>query len=209
MPAPATAAVPQPSTRERIMLAGAELFRVQGYEASMDAIAAAADVSKQTLYNQFGSKEELFKAIIAARAATLRAPLNASATQEPREVLLAFARQYYAMVFNENAIGLMRTVVAASQRFPEIGRDFYEAGPKQTLASLVSWIEREERIGRLSTGNPRLAAEHLNSLLQGHQQIKGFLGLDARMSESEIAERARFCVDQFLGAYGVRMKRVP
>lgn len=200
MPAPATAAAQQPSTRERIMLAGAEMFRAQGYEASMDAIATAADVSKQTLYNQFGSKEELFKAIIAERAASVRAPLSTSGHQEPREVLLAFARQYYLLVFSENGVGLMRTVVAASQRFPEIGRDFYEAGPRQTLASLTTWIDREERLGRLATGNPRLAAEHLLSLFYGHQQIRGFLGFDVAMSEKEIDERAKFCVDQFLKA---------
>ena len=41
-------------------------FQACGYQsASMDAIAAAAGVSKRTLYNHFSSKEALFRALAA------------------------------------------------------------------------------------------------------------------------------------------------
>ena len=39
--------------RERILEAAAQVFRKQGYDASMDDIAAEADVAKQTLYRLF------------------------------------------------------------------------------------------------------------------------------------------------------------
>jgi len=189
-------------TRERIMQAAADLFRAQGYEASMDAIATAADVSKQTLYNQFGSKEDLFKAIITERAAPLRAPLAASAPhRQPREVLTDFARQYHALAFRPQSIGFMRTIVAASQRFPEIGVDFYEVGPKQTLKMLGDWMARETRFGRLDIDDPQLAAEHFLSLILGHVHTKGLLGLPVEMTDQEIDRRARFCADAFMRAF--------
>lgn len=188
--------------RARIMDAAAELFRLQGYEASMDAIATAADVSKQTLYNQFGSKEELFKSIITARAAALRAPLAGPAShRHPREVLADVARQYYALAFTPESLGFMRTIIAAGQRFPEIGMDFYEVGPKQTLEMLSEWMAREDRLGRLDTGDPKLAAEHFLSLILGHIQIKGLLGMDVHISEAEMDRRARFCADAFMRAF--------
>lgn len=47
--------------RLAIVQAAAEQFRTLGFEAaSMDKIAAAAEVSKRTVYNHFPSKEELF-----------------------------------------------------------------------------------------------------------------------------------------------------
>ena len=168
----------------------------------MDAIAAAADVSKQTLYNQFGSKEELFKSIITDRAAALRAPLSEwSSHRHPREVLTDFTRQYFALAFTPQSLGFLRTIVAAGQRFPEIGTDFYEAGPKRTHAMLSEWMAREDRLGRLDTGDPKLAAEHFLSLILGHVQTKGLLGVPVALTPAEVERRVRFCVETFMRAF--------
>ena len=51
--------------RSAILVAAADQFRVHGYEtASMDAIAALAQVSKRTVYNHFSSKEDLIAATV-------------------------------------------------------------------------------------------------------------------------------------------------
>lgn len=191
--------------RERILQAASEAFQSQGYEVSMDAIASAAEVSKQTLYNQFGSKEELFKAIVATRAETLRAPLaNASPERPPRDVLMDLVRQYYALAITPAAAGFMRMLISTSARFPEIGVDFYDVGPHATLRALTDWIAREDRLGRLDAADPKLAAEHFLSLILGHMQLKGLLGLDVVPSEAELERRARFCVDTFMRAFAPR-----
>lgn len=180
------------------------MFRNHGYDVSMDAIAAAANVSKQTLYNQFGNKEELFKAMIADRAAVMRAPLNASALERhPREMLTDVARQYYTHACAPHEIGYYRMMIGASQQFPDIGRAYYEAGPKQMLDALSQWMAREERLGRLDTGgDPQMAAEHFLSLITGHIEAKGLLGIGAEMSPTEIERRAKFCADVFMRAFG-------
>src|SRR5262245_38232798 len=51
--------------RQAIVDAAVDEFRRHGFEAtSMDRIAAAAEVSKRTVYNHFPSKEELFIEIL-------------------------------------------------------------------------------------------------------------------------------------------------
>ena len=53
--------VPASSTcRERLILAASQALMEEGYRASVDRIAALAGVAKQTLYNHFTSKEELY-----------------------------------------------------------------------------------------------------------------------------------------------------
>lgn len=191
---------PQP-LRLRIIEAASALFRQSGYDVSMEAIAQAADVSKQSLYNHFGSKEELFKSIIAQRSEALRAPLLAAADgRAPRDVLVDFAREYHGLVLSARGTGFMRMVISASQRFPDIGTDFYEAGPGQTLAILAEWMARQHRAGRLHAPDPQLAAEHFLSLLHGYVMIRGLLGFADASGGIDVEARAQFCADMVLHA---------
>ena len=192
--------------RERILQAASVQFQELGYDVSMGAIAAASDVSKQTLYNQFGSKEELFKEIVAVRSEAVRAPLALSAPERaPRDVLVEFARQYYALAVTPQAAGFMRMLISASARFPELGADFYEVGPGQTLKALAEWLAREDRLGRLDVPDPKLAAEHFLSLILGHLQLKGLLGLEVHLAQAELERRAQFCADTFMRAFRARL----
>ena len=50
--------------RRAIVAAAREIFVRRGYDAGMDLIAEAAGVSKVTIYNHFGSKEQLFTEVI-------------------------------------------------------------------------------------------------------------------------------------------------
>ena len=192
------------SARARVLEAAAEMFRTHGYDVPMDAIAAAANVAKQTLYNQFGSKEDLFKAMIADRAAYMRAPLSAHALERhPREMLTDVARQYYTHACAPHEIDYYRMIIGASQQFPEIGAAYYEAGPKQMLDALSQWIAREERLGRLDAGgDSQLAAEHFLGLITGQIEAKGLLGVGVEMQPAEIERRARYCADIFMRAFG-------
>ena len=52
--------------RETILGAATAAFRDEGYEStSMDRIAELAVASKRTVYNHFGCKEALFRAVVA------------------------------------------------------------------------------------------------------------------------------------------------
>jgi hypothetical protein len=50
--------------RQAIVDAALEIFLARGFEAGIDLIAQRAGVSKVTIYNHFGSKKELFFAVI-------------------------------------------------------------------------------------------------------------------------------------------------
>lgn len=79
------------AVREQQMLdAAMQLFSANGYhETSMDAIAAAAQISKPMLYLYYGSKEELFAAVLTRELTrfidTVRADIDLK--QSPRELL--------------------------------------------------------------------------------------------------------------------------
>ena len=83
--------------RERILLAAARVFLKKGFRlASMEDIAAAADVAIGTIYHHFRNKEHLFTSLEAENERALNARLRAVATKPlpPQFALLAIARAY-------------------------------------------------------------------------------------------------------------------
>jgi AcrR family transcriptional regulator len=87
--APSTAA-PKPA-RERLLAAASELFYAEGINTvGIDRIIERAGVAKASLYDNFGSKEELVRAYLADRAASRQARIEAwlERYKSPREKIL-------------------------------------------------------------------------------------------------------------------------
>jgi AcrR family transcriptional regulator len=81
-----------PSARERLLAAAHELFYAEGVQTvGIDRVIERAGVAKASLYNVFGSKEELIRAYLEERhAGTVRALREAVARHsDPRARLLA------------------------------------------------------------------------------------------------------------------------
>src|SRR5882672_675337 len=75
---------PQAPPRERILQAARELFYRDGINAvSVDAIAAAADTNKMTLYRHFSSKDELAAAYLSQLAEEADALWEAARAEHP------------------------------------------------------------------------------------------------------------------------------
>lgn len=74
-------------TRKRIVAAASDLFYAKGIRAvGVEAIAAAAGVTKRTLYLHFDSKDDLIAAYLAARNEPVLAGLVTSVTRTPGDV---------------------------------------------------------------------------------------------------------------------------
>jgi AcrR family transcriptional regulator len=83
--------VTKPSARERLLAAADELFYREGVQTvGIDRIISHAGVAKASLYNTFGSKEELVRAYLESRHANLSERINRALTRfrSPRERLL-------------------------------------------------------------------------------------------------------------------------
>jgi AcrR family transcriptional regulator len=81
----------KPSVRERLLAAADELFYSGGVQSvGIDRIVQKAGVAKASLYNLFGSKEELVQAYLDARHASTREQVERALTRfrTPRERLL-------------------------------------------------------------------------------------------------------------------------
>lgn len=200
----AAVAAPISSKREAILTAAQALFLEAGYAAtSMDAVAARAGVSKATIYAHFAGKEDLFGALIAGRCDACFGHLEAPdlGGRSVREALVELGRNFFDVVTTAEAIGMFRVVAAEAARFPEVGRAFYEAGPRRGLDAIARFLGDLTRRGLLDVPDPRLAAEFFVGMLRSDAYLVRLLGLPDRRPRDQVVDHA---VEVLLRAYAPR-----
>ena len=188
---------------EAILDAASEVLGERGLSAPMEEIARRARVSKQTVYNHYGSKADLVRALVERRVATITAPLReAGAEDRPEETLRAYARTLLAVVNRKN-YALMRVTIQSAGAMPDLAREVFESGPKHSRAQLAEYLELETRAGRMKVDNPLQAAEFFGGMVLGHRQTKALLNLSPDMTDDEVDASAAEAARIFMRAYAV------
>jgi TetR/AcrR family transcriptional regulator, mexJK operon transcriptional repressor len=195
--------------RRAIMEAATAVFLRNGYRgASMDEIAARAAVSKQTVYKQFADKERLFTEIILATIDQVGEPFHAEVitlgdTDDLEGELGALARRLIAAVLAPDVLRLRRLVIAEADRFPQLGRTYYQRGPGRTADALAVHFRRLAQRGLLRLEDPLTAAHQFNWLITSVPLNQVMLcGSAVRFSTADLEGFADAGVRLFLAAYG-------
>ncbi|MEP6484777.1 MAG: TetR/AcrR family transcriptional regulator [Rudaea sp.] len=193
--------------RAAILGVAKRLFTTQGFDGtSMDAIAAAAGVSKLTVYSHFQDKERLFTAAVECVCAEqMPAEIFQADLKGPiRKQLLTIARAFFALITSEEAVAVHRTIVANARQSPKVAELFWEAGPKRTQLAFESFLRDEVRGGKLEIPDLHRAATQFFCLLKGEYHARMEFGCCGQFVQSEVDDHINHTVDFFLRAYSPR-----
>ena len=187
---------------EAILDAAVEVIGQRGLGAPMEAIAKRAGVSKQTVYNHYGSKAELVRALMARRVAVITASLrDPGAIENPTEALEAYARSMLETVITAKGHSVMRVIIQGAGEMPDVAHEVFEAGPRHARRQLAAFLEMETKIGRLKVENFDQAAEFFSGMVMGHNQLRALLRLPSDKSQAEFDNLAREAAERFMRAY--------
>jgi TetR/AcrR family transcriptional regulator, mexJK operon transcriptional repressor len=186
--------------RRAILRAAKAAFLKCGFEgATMDAVAERARVSKMTVYRHFEDKETLFAGVITELCAQINGEnFNTLFTKAPQDALRDFARRMIAIVFAHETVELHRIVIAECQRFPKLGRLFYESGPEASIRALAEYLARNQGDPGLKVRDARRSAEEFLELLRGYAHLRVILGLQKAPSAREISQRINAAIDHVM-----------
>jgi TetR/AcrR family transcriptional regulator, mexJK operon transcriptional repressor len=196
-----------PAKRAAIIRAALEVFVREGYaRAGVDAIAAAAGVSKRTIYDYYGDKETLFLAAIGetiqAQNATFADLLDRTLGEvtDISAALTAFGRAFAtAVARSPERAAVLRLMIAEASHFPRLIEPAPEERPVQrALADRLAALGEQ---GLLRVPDPLEAAEFLGLLLTGRVNHRSWYGA-VRLSDAEIDRLVAGGVAVFLRAYG-------
>ncbi|MFP1680973.1 TetR/AcrR family transcriptional regulator [Alloalcanivorax sp. C16-1] len=190
--------------RAAILRAAAEEFRQAGFEAtSMDRIAAAAGVSKRTVYNHFPGKEALFARIleqlwessVGGVALTYRA--DRPLAPQLKQLLL----QKLLLLGDPNFIDLARVAMAEIIHAPERAREIIGRMDEKE-GGLVRWIRAAIADGRLRSVDEDFAGQQLQGLVKSFALWPQIMMGQPPLDETERERVAESAVAMFLGRYG-------
>lgn len=163
---------PRQDKRRAILDAAAPIFGNEGYErASVDAIATAAGVSKPTIYNYFGGKEQLFRASVAdsaiqQNAEALRVILRLDLSPNGwRDSLRELGMKLVQCQRSECATFLRRMIAAEAARDPEVYHAVRVQAADPILEALAGRLAMLGNAGYLRVPDPALAARQFLALI--------------------------------------------
>lgn len=184
------------------MDAATRLFIERGFTgSSVQAIGAAAGVTKRTIYDLVGDKEALFHAVCAKLcAASGKFHFNAAVTDLPlREILLDMAATILNDALSPAAIAFNRMLAVETLRFPalvvsvmDVGRDEMHARMAGVFADLVAR-------NRIPPVNPSQTADTFYDAIVGSRAMRAMLGYDEPYPPtSEIEARVDMILHGFI-----------
>ena len=177
--------------RERVLRAATSSFLARGYGSSVDDIARRAGVAKQTVYQHFANKDELFKAVAGDLAKRVLVKLEGG---DIRQSLIRFAVEYRKRALGAQGIATFRTLVPEVPRFRAVARDMYANTAGEMVRRLAQFLKQ-----KLDAPDPEFSAEMLMSMLAGVDRMKRLFAVPPG-PESETARATRI-VDVFLKAH--------
>ncbi|HVJ79171.1 MAG TPA: TetR/AcrR family transcriptional regulator [Hyphomicrobium sp.] len=204
------AAGTDPHKRRQILDGAGRIFSTLGFDAaSMNDVAREAQVSKATLYVYFQDKEHLFTSICAERRDRNISELIALLDVEKpiEDVLIRFGTDMMTILSQPFVIAAHRIVIGVAERMPEIGNEFFGAGPRRTINAVGAYIDKHVAAGRLTVPDSHLAAAQFLELVQTtitRQRLYAVVNRPA--TAEEIDKVVRSAVAMFMAAYGTKSR---
>lgn len=193
--------------RRQILDGARRVFLARGFDgASMGEIARAAGVSKGTLYVYFDSKEALFEALTLEERRGLAEVLFKLDENDPdvRAVLRRLGLSFLEMMARPDHVSSIRMVIGAAEKFPRLGRTFFDSGPRQGVARLQGYLDAQVESGRLVIADTRLAAQHFLDLCQSGILRRLLFAVGDAPSREEMEYNVDQAIRVFFAAYAVK-----
>ncbi len=152
------------------MEAARQAFFTRGFHAAtIEKIAAAAGVSKVTVYSRFNDKETLFEEVIRVESTRMAEVFDAGVADQRslEDQLNAYGVSLLTFMFSEDHVAIDRVLLNEISQIPALARRFYEAGPGVCFGRLAEVLAEAQQRGEVEVDDPNLAAQDLCGLWKG------------------------------------------
>jgi len=200
-----TLATSMANRRRDILEAATKVFLETGYTAaSIDNVAAAANISKPTIYKYFSSKEELFEAIITDLSDGIESDLEKMCLKNlpPQDALRTYGKSILDVLVTPDAVALYRLIIAEGGRSEALVKNFHNCGCGPVRHILENYLQAQSAKGTLKVADPVLATWQFIGMIELPLFWRNVMRLrDELPDEKEVNTTLESAVDVFMSAY--------
>lgn len=193
-----------PNKRESILLAARRLFLGEPTgNFTMDDLAAAAPMSKATLYSYFRDRSQVLEAMVVRELERMVAEdwVGQHSAATLKDTLTEFGEIFIRRIASSEGRAFERILASAAASDPSLARRFFDAGPGRGLKLLEEILADTRAQAELDIADPEQAAEDLLGLWQGFLRHElDFAGRETP-NNAEIRTRSAHGVSVFLRNY--------
>ena len=185
-----------------MLQAATELFLEKGFErTSLCQVVWRSKGSRSTLYEQFGNKEGLLRAMIATACERVWEVVDTEPTSPSlsEESLVDLGVRFVGAALAPNAVAVYRIVTAEGHRVPGIAEHFFASGPRILQERLA---ERFRKALKDATGSPDQMAKVFLGAVLGDFHFRQVVGLAPSPTPEDIEAYVRIAVGIFLQGIG-------
>lgn len=183
----------------RLREAAIQSFIDDGFDGTtMEAVAAAAGITRRTLYSKYPDKQALFAAVIPQALADM--PFGGVAIEVPHgdlhNALRLLARQIICRLVDPRAVRLRRLAMLEADRIAELDHDQGADTWSTSLSSIVQLLTIHAEAGEIVAPDPEVAADLFLAMVAGGPTVWADFGLFH--SPQELERHIARAVDLFL-----------
>ncbi|MBU5345115.1 TetR/AcrR family transcriptional regulator [Paenibacillus lautus] len=155
--------------RAKIIAAARDLFLSDGFDrSSVDAVAAKAGVSKRTVYDYYGDKQNLLLAVVEESSSAVLDMIEQGISdhlwefEDLEQALISFCEQIVASTNgSSDYMALIRLVMVEAANLPD---SFFERLDNATEEGIIRRFTEFGQTGLLNVPDPEMATKHFAAL---------------------------------------------
>ncbi|MDR0780218.1 MAG: TetR/AcrR family transcriptional regulator [Pseudomonadales bacterium] len=189
--------------RAEVLDIASENFRIKGFDGtSINVMAREAGISKESIYRYFGSKEDLFLAVIERELAVYRQSMIDTGRhyqgKSLREALCMVADATLRVASDDRTLALRRLIFQMSANGSKVGEHYFTAGPEIANQNLQRLFEHYKPNSTFTTDK---LSRYFVSMVLHRTMLRRECGIQAPLTDDEIKQSSAAAVEDFLLAF--------
>ncbi|MEX2367573.1 MAG: TetR/AcrR family transcriptional regulator, partial [Pseudohongiellaceae bacterium] len=195
------------SKRDHVLEVASECFLKQGFDGtSINVMARDAGISKESIYRYFGSKEDLFLAVVELELDAYLKGMQATASdyqnQSLEDALFHVAEAAMTVLADDRAMALRQLIFQMAARGSKIGAAYYDEGPMEAYRNLKLIFDYHRPKLQLETdlSSEKLSRYFLSMILHS-TTLERECGVLKKLGKRKLENRCHEAVKDFMEVF--------